>query len=79
MGLMLALYTACLIATLAASKPVASGLLLIGLTALLVFMGTRWFGLNAYIEGLALLLNGFFAAIFILTGVIIMMARKVLK
>jgi hypothetical protein len=76
---MLVLYTACLIVTLAAAKPIRAGIVLIGITALAVFIGTRSLGLNAYIGGLALLLNGFFAAIFMLVGVIIIAGRKALK
>jgi hypothetical protein len=77
--MMLALYTGCLIATLAAAKPVRAGLVLIVVTALSVYLGTRLFGLNAYVGGLSLILNGFFAAIFVLTGVVILAARKALK
>jgi hypothetical protein len=75
----LALYTGCLIATLAAAKPLRAGLILISTTAILVFLGTRFLGLNQYIGGLALLLTGFFASIFMLVGLLIFVARKVLK
>ena len=76
---MLVLYTGCLIATLAAAKPVKAGIALIGITAIIVYVGTRAFGLNAHIGGLALILNGFFAAIFMMTGAVIIAGRKALK
>jgi hypothetical protein len=76
---MLALYTCCLIATLAAAKPIRAGAVLISITALTVYLSTRFLGLNNYVGGLALLLNGFFAAIFILVGLVMIGARRVLK
>jgi hypothetical protein len=77
--LMLALYSYCLIVALAGSRPAKAGLVLIAATASIVFVGTRLLALNSYIGGLALLLNGFFAAIFILVGITIHIARKALK
>jgi hypothetical protein len=76
---MLAVYTGCLIATLAAAKPIRAGVALASISLIAVDFGTRYFGLNAHIGGLALALNGFFAAIFILVGLVIVGARKVLK
>lgn len=76
---MLALYTGCLIATLAAAKPITAGAALISITALTVYLSTRFLGLNSYVGGLALLLYGFFAAIFILVGLVIIGARRALK
>lgn len=76
---MLALYTGCLIATLAAAKPIRAGVTLVSATALTVYLGTRFVGLNSYLGGLALLLNGFFAAIFILVGLVMIGARRALK
>ncbi len=76
---MLALYTGCLVATLAAAKPIRAGVILVLVTALTVLAGTRFLGLNGYIGGLALLLNGFFAAIFVLVGLVLIGARKALK
>lgn len=65
--------------TLAGAKPVRAGAILVSATALTVFLGTRYLGLNSYIGGFALLLNGFFAALFMLAGCIIIGARRVLK
>ena len=77
--MMLALYTGCLIATLASAKPIRAGTALVSITLLTVYFSTRFLGLNIYVGGLALLLNGFFAAIFILVGLVMIGARRALK
>ena len=65
--------------TLASAKPIKAGVALVTITALAAFLGTRFLYLNVYVGGLALLLNGFFAAIYVLVGLVMIGARKALK
>jgi hypothetical protein len=76
---MLALFAGSLIATLAAAQPLKAGLVLLLGTAIAAYLGTRLLELNSFFAVLALILNGFFASIFIIVGLVIGFARQALK